>query len=284
MNPFYVRQIYVYCFIGLLCFAPVANGQWVDNSDDLPGTVSKNEIITLVSIGGASLIVPMLIPLPKPEIHLKGNDIGALLNIESDQSPTSKVATLRKYSGPVQISLRYPKTSEYGTIQSFGADHLVLTTETDSLRIKYQSINEIMDLPGAAKRKTTKRFKNTLGLAGLTIMSMYAASMENSGSETVETLYTVLSISCAIGALATIVLPSEEEKEYRNWQNPGMEKAPQPDDEIPDDEILGVASPGKSHDSDPAIANAGRGYQFGINILSTDSGNPGVALVLGYRF
>lgn len=175
--------------------------------EELPG-IEGGDLVPVLVVGGAALLIPALIPNPKPDIHVEEpglRDFFQNLNEEAKQKPFM----IKPVSGKKQ----------FGRISSVESESFVLEGNGGSQSVTFQSVKEIMDLRSASKRAKTSRVENAIRFGLLGIMAFQTASiLDDEGSSTAATLMQVSGAAWFGGSLLSIAIKSQEEKQYETWQ------------------------------------------------------------------
>lgn len=202
--------------VGVLATAVDANAQWRRRTEPLPGMVSGQQIATFAIIAGGSLLLAIMIPRGRPELHVKRSDL-----INRDRTParnrSEAIGKIERFSGPSVVYQKNGGGKSYGVVVPDHEDGFSVNTESGNADVQYTNVKEIMDLKSAAKRKQMGSVKWGLFYMGMAVAWFYSASWDTGLGDNSSTINTGLGLASMALGLIMIVNQPEEAKEYRKW-------------------------------------------------------------------
>jgi len=234
-------------------------GQW--HRQELPGLTSGSEILTHIIIIGSGGVIMLLIPSPKPELHIKRSNL-----IKKDNSFSfdheQSLAKLRNFSKVSWVRVKSPNRSIFGTIRSVEDRRFVMETRVDSVEVPYTRLKDVYDLPGAAKAFKSARIGVGIFWSSFAAAFFYDAVIADHPIEGAGRALSWATFS-GFGALAayTFIHQTDAEKEYKIWQR----------------EYAALSIPGKGENnqgpSRGVHSNSNIGIKFGLNFANIGGEN-----------
>lgn len=192
-----------------------AQAQWPDNSDELPGIYTEEEILisTLLGFSGFA-IAAVLVPRPKPELHIKKKELRA-----GAEERAAALDRLEAYEGPVVIARgNFFKKQDVGLVDAVGNPSLTLDTRAERKNFEIDEVTEIGDLDSMARRERADRLRQGGLYAGFAVSFFYDAAIADHPIEgSARTLSWAM--SGLFGGLAaySFFLKSKVEREHLFW-------------------------------------------------------------------
>ncbi|GEM_PF-2037964 len=241
--------------ICLLLFLQPNNsfGQW--HYRELPGLTTGPELLTHLIIIGSGGIIMLLIPSPKPELHIKRSNLikkDNSFSFDHDQS----LVKLRSFSKVCWVRVKSPNRSMFGTIRSVEDRRFVMETSVDSVEVPYTRLKDVYDLPSAAKAFKNGRIGVGIFMSSFAAAFFYDAVIADHPIEGASRALSWATFS-GFGALAayTFIHKTDAEKEYKIWQ----------------EEFANLSTPGKGENSQRP--NSKIGLKFGLNFAHISGKN-----------